>query len=117
MYTLTPIVVEFNALINPGSERQGSEICRVLQSSKTSTLSLRKRETMTRVAIVTGGNKGIGYATCRALAKKFDGGDVFLTARSAERGNAAVEELAKEGCTVKFHQLDIDDVASIEKVV
>ena len=70
---------------------------------------------MTRVAIVTGGNKGIGYATCRALAKKFDGGDVFLTARSAERGNAAVEELAKEGCTVKFHQLDIDDVASIEK--
>ena len=70
---------------------------------------------MTRVAIVTGGNKGIGYATCRALAKKFDGGDVFLTARSAERGNAAVADLEKEGCTVKFHQLDIDDVASIEK--
>ena len=35
---------------------------------------------MTRVAIVTGGNKGIGYATCRALSKKFDG-DVYLTAR------------------------------------
>ena len=35
--------------------------------------------------------------------------------RSAERGNAAVEELEKEGCSVKFHQLDIDDAASIEK--
>ena len=68
-----------------------------------------------RVAIVTGGNKGIGYATCRALSKKFDDGDVFLTARSAERGNAAVEELEKEGCSVKFHQLDIDDADSIEK--
>jgi carbonyl reductase 1 len=70
---------------------------------------------MSRVAIVTGGNKGVGFATCRGLSKKFNG-DVYLTARSSERGMAAVAELLKEGCTVHFHQLDIDDPSSIEKM-
>ena len=41
---------------------------------------------------------------------------MYLTARSSERGMAAVSELMKEGCTVHFHQLDIDDAASIERV-
>ena len=44
------------------------------------------------------------------------GGDVYLTARSSERGMAAVAELMKEGCTVHFHQLDIDDTPSIERI-
>jgi NAD(P)-dependent dehydrogenase (short-subunit alcohol dehydrogenase family) len=70
---------------------------------------------MSRVAIVTGGNKGVGFATCRGLSKKFNG-DVYLTARSSERGMAAVAELIKEGCTVHFHQLDIDEPSSIEKM-
>jgi carbonyl reductase 1 len=70
---------------------------------------------MSRVAIVTGGNKGIGFATCRGLSKKFNG-DVYLTARSSERGIAAVAELIKEGCMVHFHQLDIEDTSSIERM-
>ena len=47
---------------------------------------------MTRVAIVTGSNKGIGYATVKGLADKFNG-DVYLTARNPELGMAAVAEL------------------------
>ena len=47
-----------------------------------------------RVAVVTGSNKGIGFAIVRGLLQKFDG-DVFLTARSEERGLAAVGELKK----------------------
>uniref|UniRef100_A0A3Q4GLN3 Carbonyl reductase 1 n=1 Tax=Neolamprologus brichardi TaxID=32507 RepID=A0A3Q4GLN3_NEOBR len=35
----------------------------------------------TRVAVVTGSNKGIGLATVRALCKEFEG-DVYLTARN-----------------------------------
>lgn len=70
---------------------------------------------MARVAIVTGSNKGIGFAIVRGLAKKFDG-DVFLTSRSEERGLEAVKELKKEGIDVKFHQLDIDDRNSILKL-
>ena len=70
---------------------------------------------MTRVAIVTGSNKGIGFAIVRALCQQFEG-DVFLTARNAERGEAAVEELKKEGLAPRFHQLDINDRSSIERL-
>jgi len=37
------------------------------------------------------------------------------TARDEGRGKAAVAELEKEGLHSKYHQLDIDDQASIEK--
>jgi NAD(P)-dependent dehydrogenase (short-subunit alcohol dehydrogenase family) len=66
---------------------------------------------MTKVAIVTGGNKGIGLGIAKGLAKVFDG-DVFLTARNVERGMAAVRLLEQENITVRFHQLDIDDPKS-----
>ena len=70
----------------------------------------------TRVAVVTGGNKGIGFGIVRGLAKQFNG-DVFLTARDAGRGMAAVAELLeKEKLKVHFHQLDIDDLGSIERL-
>ena len=65
-----------------------------------------------KVAIVTGGNKGVGFGICRGLAKVFDG-DVLLTARNEERGMNAVKELEKEGLTVKFHLLDINDPKSV----
>jgi len=69
----------------------------------------------TRVAVVTGSNKGIGFAIVKGLCeKKFDG-TVYLTARNEQLGKAAVEELGKLGHTVAFHQLDIDDTASIDR--
>merc|ERR1712179_607397 len=70
---------------------------------------------MVKVAVVTGGNKGIGYAIVKGLSKKFDG-LIYLTARSEERGTKAVEELKAQGIEVKFLKLDILDTASIEKV-
>ncbi|GFX03398.1 carbonyl reductase 3 [Trichonephila clavipes] len=66
-----------------------------------------------RVAVVTGSNKGIGFAIVRALCPKFDG-DVILTARDEERGKAAVEKLKTEGLNPKFHLLDISDENSIK---
>ena len=70
---------------------------------------------MTKVAIVTGGNKGIGLATVKGLAQKFDG-DVYLTARNEERGMKAVKDLEAEGIKVHFHLLDIDDPKSNENL-
>ncbi|XP_029640283.1 carbonyl reductase [NADPH] 1 [Octopus sinensis] len=67
---------------------------------------------MVKVAVVTGSNKGIGFAIVRALCKKFEG-DVIATARDVGRGEAAIAELGKEGCQAKFHQLDITDTKSI----
>jgi len=67
---------------------------------------------MTKVAVVTGSNKGIGFAIVRALCKKFDG-DVYLTARNADLGKQAIEELKKEGLKPHFHQLEIDNNESV----
>lgn len=67
----------------------------------------------TRVAVVTGSNKGIGLAIVRALCKQFSG-DVYLTARDSERGKAAVTQLSEEGLKPLFHQLDINDLESIQ---
>uniref|UniRef100_I3IZC7 carbonyl reductase (NADPH) n=2 Tax=Oreochromis niloticus TaxID=8128 RepID=I3IZC7_ORENI len=67
----------------------------------------------TRVAVVTGSNKGIGLAIVRALCKQFEG-DVYLTARNVGRGEAAVKALNSEGLKPMFHQLDIDDLNSIK---
>lgn len=65
-----------------------------------------------KVAIVTGSNKGIGLAIVRALCKQFQG-VVYLTARDVGRGQEAVTSLSSEGLKAEFHQLDINDVNSI----
>ncbi|XP_029039979.1 carbonyl reductase [NADPH] 1 isoform X2 [Osmia bicornis bicornis] len=72
----------------------------------------KDRIKMTRVAVVTGGNKGIGFAIVKALCKRFDG-DVYLTARNITLGQNAVKELEGQGLTPKFHQLDVTDENSI----
>jgi len=66
-----------------------------------------------RVAVVTGSNKGIGFAIVEGLLQKFEG-DVFLTARDVTRGQDAVKALCEKGFDPKFHQLDICDKKSIE---
>lgn len=62
-------------------------------------------------ALVTGGNRGIGLAVCRALAQK--GISVVLAARDENSGKSAVETLAGEGITVRFCELDVTDEKSI----
>ena len=66
----------------------------------------------TRVALVTGANKGLGFAIVRALAGGFQG-DVVLTAPDEAQGLAAVQQLQTQGLSPLFHQLDIDDRQSI----
>jgi len=68
-----------------------------------------------KVAVVTGSNKGIGFAIVQGLCKQFQG-HVYLTARNESLGKAAVAELEKEGLHPKFHQLDIEDVQSVAKL-
>ena len=69
-----------------------------------------------RVAVVTGGNKGIGFEIVRKLCNQFDG-IVYLTARDDDRGRSACVQLEQEGVVKppKFHQLDITDEASIAR--
>lgn len=57
-----------------------------------------------RVAIVTGGSAGIGYATVKRFLE--EGASVVFGARSQERISAALEELGALG-TVRGYTLDI----------
>jgi NAD(P)-dependent dehydrogenase (short-subunit alcohol dehydrogenase family) len=66
-----------------------------------------------KVAMVTGGNKGIGYEICRQLGRH--GMKVILTARDEQRGREAVSQLKSEGHDVIFVQLDVLDEKSIAK--
>ena len=66
-----------------------------------------------RTFLVTGGNTGIGRATVTALAQR--GGRVFLTARSAAKGEAAVAGIkaATGNDAVFFLPLDLADLESV----
>ena len=70
-----------------------------------------------RIAVVSGSNKGIGFSIVKLLVQRGFDGDVFLTSRDEGRGQQAVKELAEKfNVNAKYHQLDIDDVKSIERL-
>jgi NAD(P)-dependent dehydrogenase (short-subunit alcohol dehydrogenase family) len=64
-----------------------------------------------KVAIVTGGNRGIGFGICRQLAQQ--GIRVVLTSRDAAKGGTAVNQLRDAGLPVTFHKLDVTSARSI----
>jgi len=67
------------------------------------------------VAVVTGGNRGIGLEICKQLA--FNGVTVILTARDEKRGAEAVKNLAAQGLSnVLFHQLEVGDLSSTARL-
>jgi NADP-dependent 3-hydroxy acid dehydrogenase YdfG len=64
-----------------------------------------------RVALVTGGNRGIGLEVCRQLARA--GLRVILSSRDLARGRDAARILAQEGLHVSVEQLDVADPESV----
>ncbi|WP_394547996.1 SDR family oxidoreductase [Priestia aryabhattai] len=66
-----------------------------------------------KVALVTGGNRGIGYELVRQLA--MDGFKVILTSRNSESGHAAVQKLKESHLDVSFVAMDISSEASIRQ--
>ena len=64
-----------------------------------------------KIAVVTGGNRGMGFETCRQLAGR--GARVILTSREPAKGEAAAGRLQGEGLDVRHHQLDVADDDSI----
>lgn len=67
-----------------------------------------------KIAVVTGGNRGIGFETCRQLAKQ--GIQVILTSRESAKGKAAAEKLQAEGLDVSYYSLDVTDADSVQRL-
>src|SRR5437868_4173968 len=64
------------------------------------------------IALVTGGNRGIGFEVCRQLAER--GFTVLLTARDADKAGAAAAKIKATG-HVEPLALDVSDRRSIER--
>lgn len=63
-----------------------------------------------RVAVVTGGTRGIGFATCRALTDA--GATVVLTGRDEQVAVSCAKRLGVEGAV-----LDVTDSAAVARVI
>lgn len=63
-----------------------------------------------RVALITGGNRGIGRAIAQQLGQQ--GVTVVITARQADQGTATVAELRKTGIRADWLKLDVNDAAN-----
>ncbi|KAF8173849.1 NAD-P-binding protein [Mycena galopus ATCC 62051] len=69
-----------------------------------------------KVAIVTGGNTGIGYATIQMLARK--GAKVYMAARSEERALEAIKQLQSENIndgSVHWLKLELSDPRAAQR--
>jgi len=64
-----------------------------------------------RIALVTGGNKGIGFEVARQLAAR--GCSVLLGARNPALGEAAAAKLAGEGLAARYIHIDLLDLATL----
>jgi len=68
-----------------------------------------------RVALITGGNRDIGYAVARSLAQR--GITVILGIRDPGKGAAACSRLQGEGLDAHFEPLDVTDDESTQTAV
>ena len=66
---------------------------------------------MSKVALVTGANKGIGFAAAHELAKQ--GFHVLIGARDTERGEEAAQKIKADGFDADFVTIDVTDEDSI----
>jgi NAD(P)-dependent dehydrogenase (short-subunit alcohol dehydrogenase family) len=71
---------------------------------------------MTKIALITGANKGIGFETARQLAQS-GGIHVIMAARDRAKGVAAALTLQGEGLDVEALTLDVTEAASIAAAV
>ena len=71
---------------------------------------------MRKIALITGGSRGIGAACVRAFAD--DGyAVVFLYNNSREKAEALVQQLRTEGRDVSAWQCDVSDAAQVHTVI
>lgn len=67
-----------------------------------------------KIALVTGSNKGLGFETCRQLARL--GITVILSSRNFSKGKIPSKLLVEEGLNILFYQLDVSNQVNISRI-
>lgn len=71
---------------------------------------------MTKIALITGANRGIGFETARQLGDSSTAGmTVLIGARDLARGAAAAKKLQEEGMDARPVLLDVLDETTVEE--
>ena len=68
---------------------------------------------MTKIAVITGANRGLGFATARRLGHS--GVHVIVGARTLANGEEAADRLRREGLRAEPLHIDVDSVASVQE--
>src|SRR4029450_11786877 len=68
-----------------------------------------------KIAIITGGNGGIGLGMARGLAKA--GASIVVAARNKEKSEAAVTELRGIGARAMFIPVDVENESSCRALI
>ena len=68
---------------------------------------------MTKIAVITGANRGLGFATARRLSQS--GVKVIVGARSRANGEDAADRLRREGLDCEPLHIDVDSPASVRE--
>lgn len=72
---------------------------------------------MSKVALVTGGNQGLGHALVKGLASRLGPKHVvYLASRSKERGQKAAQQIETSNAEVRVVQLDVTDSSSVKSL-
>jgi NAD(P)-dependent dehydrogenase (short-subunit alcohol dehydrogenase family) len=67
-----------------------------------------------KIAHVTGANRGLGFETCRQLARL--GLTVILSARDFTKGEVAAKQLVERGLDVIFYELDVLNQSHMNRI-
>jgi len=68
-----------------------------------------------KVAIITGGSRGIGEAISRQFVQ--EGATVIIVGMNSERGNRVAEDLQQSGGKVSFYQADVSQKTAVDAMV
>ncbi len=69
-----------------------------------------------KVAVITGGTQGLGYATAELMKSRGAQG-LLLIGRDRAKGEAAASQLDGQGCQAHFHRADLATVEGPESAV